>query len=68
MRALGLCLLAGTCAVGVILATPTLATSQPSGVYLGLGQLGAAAVEEVRHRHYRHRGYINDRDPLARLL
>ena len=48
MRALGLCLLAGTCAVSVILATPT-----------GLGQFGAAAVEEVRHRPYRyaHRGY-----------
>ena len=47
MRALGLCLLAGTCAVSVILATPTPATSQPSGLSLGLGQFGAAAVEEV---------------------
>ena len=48
MRALGLCLLAGTCAVSVILATPT-----------GLGQFGAAAVEEVGHHRYRyaHRRY-----------
>ena len=59
MRALGLCLLAGTCAVSVILATPTPTTSQPSGLSLGLGQFGPAAVEEVRHRRYRyaHRGY-----------
>ena len=59
MRALGLCLLAGTCAVSVILATPTPATSQPSDLSLGLGQFGAAAVEEVRHRPYRdaHRPY-----------
>jgi hypothetical protein len=59
MRALGLCLLAGTCAVSVILATPTPATSQPSDLSLGLGQFGAAAVDEVRHRPYRyaHRGY-----------
>jgi hypothetical protein len=53
MRALGLCLLAGTCAVSMILATPTPATSQPSDLSLGLGQFGAAAVEEVRHRPYR---------------
>jgi hypothetical protein len=59
MRALGLCLLAGTCAMGVILATPTPATSRPSGLSFGLGQFGAAAVEEVRHRRYRypHRRY-----------
>ena len=59
MRALGLCLLAVTCAVSVILATPTPTTSQPSGLSLGLGQFGPAAVEEVRHRRYRyaHRGY-----------
>src|SRR6185436_2495475 len=58
MRALGLCLLAGTCAVSMILATPTPATWQPSNLSLGLGQFGAA-VEEVRHRpyHYAHRGY-----------
>ena len=42
MRALGLCLLAGP------------ATSQPSNLSLGLGQFGAAAVEQVRHLH---RGY-----------
>ena len=59
MRALGLGLLAGTCAVSMILATPTPATSQPSDLSLGLGQFGAVAVEEVRHRPYRyaHRGY-----------
>ena len=54
MRALGLCLLAGTCAVSMILCTPTPATSQPSNLSLGLGQFGAAAVEQVRHLH---RGY-----------
>ena len=47
MPPLSLCLLAGTCAVGLMLATPTTATSQPSGLTLGLGQFGAAAVEEV---------------------
>ena len=59
MRALDLCLLAGTCAFSVILATPTPATSQSSDLSLVLGQFGAAAVEEVRHRPYRyaHRGY-----------
>src|SRR6185312_6657825 len=56
MRALGLCLLAGTCAVSVILATPTPAT-KPSDLSLGLGQFGAAAVEDVRHRPYRYRPY-----------
>ena len=54
MRSLGLCLLAGTCAVSMILCTPTPATSQPSNLSLGLGQFGAAAVEQVRHLH---RGY-----------
>ena len=56
MRVLGLCLLAGTCAVSMSLATPTSATSQPRDPSLGLGQF---AVEEVRHRPYRyaHRGY-----------
>ena len=59
MPPLSLCLLAGTCAVGLMLATPTTATSQPSGLTLGLGQFGAAAVEEVGHHRYRyaHRRY-----------
>ena len=59
MRALDLCLLAGTCAFSVILATPHSSTSQSSDLSLVLGQFGAAAVEEVRHRPYRyaHRGY-----------
>ena len=58
MRALGLCLLAGTCAVSMI-ATPTRANSQPSNLSLSLGQFGAAAVEEVRYSAYRYarRGY-----------
>ena len=59
VRALGLNLLAGTCAVGLMLATPTPASSQPSHLSLGSVQFGAAAVEEVRHRRYRyaHRRY-----------
>ena len=61
MRALGLCLLAGTCAVSVILTTPTPATSQPSDLSLGLGQFGAAAVEEVTHRRYRYAYRHHDR-------
>jgi hypothetical protein len=59
VRALDLNLFAGTCAVGLILATPIAANSQPSQPSLGLVQSGAAAVEEVGHRRYRyaHRRY-----------
>jgi hypothetical protein len=58
LRALGLNLFAGTCSVGLMLATPIPASSQPSQS-LGLVKFGAAAVEEVRHRRYRyvHRYY-----------
>jgi hypothetical protein len=50
---------AGTCAVGLMLAMPAPANSQPSHLSSGLVQFGAAAVEEVRHRRYRyvHRRY-----------
>src|SRR5262245_31888714 len=54
MRALGWCLLAGTCAVDVMLATPTPASSQPSGLSLGFGQSSAAAVEDFTHRRYHY--------------
>ena len=54
LRALGLTLFAGACAVGVMLATPTPASSQPSHLSLRLVQFGAAAVEQVRHRRYRY--------------
>jgi hypothetical protein len=59
LRALGLNLFAGTCSVGLMLATPIPASSQPSHLSLGLVKFGAAAVEEVRHRRYRyvHRRY-----------
>jgi hypothetical protein len=59
LRALGLNVFAGTCAVGLMLATPIPASSQPSSLSLGLVQFGAAAVEEVGHRRYRyaHRRY-----------
>ena len=59
VRALDLNLFAGTCAVGLMLAMPPPANSQPSHLSLGLVQFGAAAVEEVRHRRYRyaHRRY-----------
>src|SRR5262245_23356143 len=52
-------LFAGTYAVAVMLATPIPASSQPSHLSFGLVRLGAAAVEEVRHRRYRyaHRRY-----------
>src|SRR5262245_32959307 len=58
LRALGLNLFAGTCSVGLMLATPIPASSQPSQS-LGLVKFGAAAVEEVKHRRYRyvHRYY-----------
>ena len=56
MRVLGWCLLVGTCAVGVMLATPTPSSSHPSALPLGVGR--SSAVEEVTHRRhsyaYRH--------------
>src|SRR5262245_22443676 len=73
VRALGLILFAGACAVGLMLATPTPASSQPSHVSLGFVQFGAGAVEQVRHRRYRyahrryyrpyHQPYLRSYDP-----
>jgi hypothetical protein len=65
VRALALKLFTGTCAVGLILATPTPANSRPSHLSLGLVQFGAAAVEEVGHRRYRyaHRRYYRAHRP-----
>ena len=60
MRALSWCILAGTCAVGVMLATPTPASSQPSGLPLGVGR-SSAAVEDVTHRRYRYASRHHDR-------
>jgi hypothetical protein len=59
VRALDLNLFAVTCAVGLMLATPTPTNSQPSDLSLGLVQFGAAAVEKAGHRRYRyaHRRY-----------
>ena len=54
MRALGLSLFGLTCVL--MLATPTPATSQPSG--LAFGQMSADGVEEVGYRYRRYRyGY-----------
>jgi hypothetical protein len=65
VRAPGPNLFAGTCAVGLMLAAPTPASSQPSHMSLGLVQFGAAALEEVGHRRYRygHRRYYRHYRP-----
>jgi hypothetical protein len=51
MRALGLSLFGLSCVL--MLATPTPATSQPSG--LAFGQMSADGVEEVGYRYRRYR-------------